>query len=157
LAARPVRALTLAPRATVKFVHMHSIANFPERRPDQGHSFLQKSRLTERGYSGLLLKRVLISDGSRSLVTVVTLVTHFNPLAGSRAGPTATGPIADCSRATTETFTAAIIFLIGCALRTAFSSHERGMLGMQLLRAGPAKKSWPALLQSPFVMHVYEK
>ena len=31
LAARPVCALTLAPRATVTFVHMHSIANYPER------------------------------------------------------------------------------------------------------------------------------
>ena len=56
LAARPVCALTLAPRATVTFVHMHSIANFPERRPDQGHSFLQKSRPTERGYSGAVIK-----------------------------------------------------------------------------------------------------
>ena len=56
LAARPVCALTLAPRATVTFVHMHSIANFPEGRPDQGHSFLQKSRPTERGYSGAVIK-----------------------------------------------------------------------------------------------------
>jgi hypothetical protein len=39
LAARPVCALTLAPRATVTFVHMHSIANFPERRPDQATVF----------------------------------------------------------------------------------------------------------------------
>jgi hypothetical protein len=52
-----------------------------------------------------------------------------------------------CRRATTDIFTAAIIFLIGCALRTASSSHERGMQGMQLLRAGPAMTFWPALLQ----------
>jgi hypothetical protein len=32
----------------------------------------------------------------------VKLVTPFTPLAGSRAGPTATGPLPDCSRATTD-------------------------------------------------------
>lgn len=67
LAARPVCVLTLAPRATVTFVHMHSIANFPERRSDQATlgmlqpndwrkggagSFLQKLRLTRAGLFG---------------------------------------------------------------------------------------------------------
>ena len=74
------------------------------------------------------------------------LVTPFTPLPG-RASLIAKGQQQTCRRATTDTFTAAIIFLIGCALRTASSSHKRGMLGMQLLRAGPALSSWPALLQ----------
>ena len=81
LAARPVCALTLAPRATVTFVHMHSIANFPERRPTRPQ--LECCSQTTSGkwcrqfspevasnpsgaIRGLLLKHALISDGSRS-------------------------------------------------------------------------------------------
>ena len=76
LAARPVCALTLAPRATVTFVQMHSIANFRERRADQATvGMLQPNGLAERScrqfspevasnpsgaIRGLLLKHVLI-------------------------------------------------------------------------------------------------
>jgi hypothetical protein len=80
----------------------------------------------------------------------ICAAVEATPLLGSRAGPTATEPIPDCSRATTDTFTAAIIFLIGCALRTASSSHERGMNAGNAVtprRAGLVP-IWPALLVS---------
>ena len=54
-----------------------------------------------------------------------------------------------CSRATTDTSTAAIIFSISCASRTASSSHEWGMQNaVTPPGAGPAKWTRPALLQS---------
>jgi hypothetical protein len=80
----------------------------------------------------------------------ICAAVEATPLSGSRAGPTATEPIPDCSRATTDTFRAAIIFLIGCALRTASSSHERGMNAGNAVtprRAGLVP-IWPALLVS---------
>jgi len=111
---------------------MHSIANFPERRPDQATVF-SRSRVQPSGaIRGLLLKHALIGDGSRS--------AFFRPSAGSRAGPTATGPIPDCSRARTD--------MLQCNDRHLHSGHnllnrlcgvrlprlERGMRRRQLLR-----------------------
>jgi hypothetical protein len=100
---------------------------------------------------GLVLKHVLISDGSRSRSALLRPSLRYRVVEPDRRQPgrslIAPGQQQTCRRATTETFTAAIIFLIGCALRTASSSHERGMQGMQLLRAGPAMTFWPALLQ----------
>jgi hypothetical protein len=112
--------------------------------------FPSLERCLEKGGSGRILIGVDLPSDPHAIERLRKLadehsdnlkLRYFRPLSGSRVGPTAAGRslIAPgqrqtCSRATTDTSTAAIIFSNGCASRTASPSHERGMQGMQLLR-----------------------